>query len=84
VGVRLVGSQTSLAARAAELEEALARVKRLQGLLPICPYCKKIRNDRNYWQQLQNYIGERSEAQFSHGIRPDCFEKFARPELEKL
>jgi phosphoserine phosphatase RsbU/P len=70
--------------RAAELEEALARVKRLQGLLPICSYCKKIRSDRNYWQQLENYIGERSEAQFSHGICPDCIEKFARPELEKL
>jgi hypothetical protein len=56
VGVRAVGSQTSLAARAAELEEALARVKRLRGLLPICPYCKKICNDRKYWQQLENYI----------------------------
>jgi hypothetical protein len=84
VGVRAVGSQTSLAARAAELEEALARVKRLRGLLPICSYCEKIRNDQNYWQQLENYIGERSEARFSDGIRPDCFEKFARPELEKL
>ena len=84
VGVRIVELQNTLAARVAELEDALARVKRLQGLLPICSYCKKIRNDRNYWQQLENYIGERSEAQFSHGICPDCFEKFARPELEKL
>ena len=84
VGVRVVELQGSLAARVAELEEALARVKQLQGLLPICSYCKKIRDDRNYWQQLENYIGEHSEAQFSHGICPDCFEKFARPELEKL
>lgn len=84
VGVRIVELQESLAARVTELEDALARVKRLQGLLPICSYCKKIRNDRNYWQQLENYIGEHSEAQFSHGICPDCFEKFARPELEKL
>ena len=83
VGVRIVDLQNNLTARVAELEEALARVKRLQGLLPICMYCKKIRNDRNYWQQLENYIGERSEAQFSHGICPDCFEKFARPELEQ-
>jgi hypothetical protein len=82
--VRIVELQRSLAARVTELEGALARVKRLQGLLPICSYCKKIRNDRNYWQQLENYIGERSEAQFSHGICPECFEKFARPELEKL
>jgi phosphoserine phosphatase RsbU/P len=84
VGVRIFELQRSLAARVAELEEALGCVKRLQGLLPICSYCKKIRNDRNYWQQLENYIGEHSEAQFSHGICPECFEKFARPELEKL
>jgi hypothetical protein len=84
VGVRIVGSQTSLAARAAELEEALARVKRLPRLLPIRSCCKKIRNGRNYCPQLENYIGERPETQFSHGIRPDCFEKFARHELEKL
>ena len=84
VGVRIVGLQTSLAARVAELEEALARVKQLQGLLPICSYCKKIRNDRNGWQQLENYIGERSEAQFSHTICPDCFEKVVQPELENF
>jgi len=84
VGVRIVGLQTSLAARVAELEEALVRVKQLQGLLPICSYCKKIRNDRNGWQQLENYIGERSEAQFSHTICPDCFEKVVRPELENF
>ena len=82
VGVRIVGLQTSLAARVAELEEALLRVKQLQGLLPICSYCKKIRNDRNCWQQLENYIGERSEAQFSHTICPDCFERVVRPQLE--
>jgi CheY-like chemotaxis protein len=84
VGVRIVGLQTSLAARVAELEEALVRVKQLQGLLPICSYCKKIRNDRNSWQQLENYIGERSEAQFSHTICPDCFERVVRPELENF
>jgi phosphoserine phosphatase RsbU/P len=84
VGARIVELQRSLAARVTELEAALARVKRLQGLLPICSYCKKIRNDLNYWQQLENYIGEHSEAKFSHGICPECFEKFARPELEKL
>ena len=84
VGVRIVGLQTSLAARVAELEEALVRVKQLQGLLPICSYCKKIRNDRNGWQQLENYIGERSEAQFSHTICPDCFERVVRPELENF
>lgn len=82
VGVRVVKLQQSLAARLVELEQALARVKQLQGLLPICSYCKKIRDDKNYWQQVDAYIAEHSEAQFSHGICPDCFEKFVKPELE--
>ena len=69
---------------AVEAVGALARVTQLQGLLPICSYCKKIRNDRNGWQQLENYIGERSEAQFSHTICPDCFERVVRPDLENF
>lgn len=55
-----------------ELEAALAQVKRLSGLLPICSSCKKIRNDQGYWQQVEVYIHEHSEADFSHGICPDC------------
>jgi sigma-B regulation protein RsbU (phosphoserine phosphatase) len=84
VGVRVVELQMALAERVRELEEALSRVKQLQGLLPICSYCKKIRDDRNYWQQVEGYISEHSEAQFSHGICPECFEKYVRPELESL
>jgi DNA-binding response OmpR family regulator len=84
VGVRLVELQHTLANRVRELEEALARVKQLNGLLPICSYCKKIRDDRNYWQQVEGYISKHSEAQFSHGICPDCYEKIIGPELEKL
>ncbi len=84
VGVRVLGLQRTLSNRVQELEEALARVKRLQGLLPICTYCKKIRNDRNYWQQVESYIGEHTEAEFSHGICPDCYEKYAKPEIAKL
>jgi len=83
-GARVVELQTCLAQRVRELEEALARVRLLQGLLPICSYCKKIRNDQNYWQQVEAYISERSEAVFSHGICPDCFQKFVTPELNKL
>ncbi len=83
VGVRVVALQTKLTERLADLEDALANLKRLQGLLPICSYCKKIRNDRNYWQQVETYISERSEAQFSHGICPDCYQKFVKPELGK-
>lgn len=57
-----------------ELEAALARVRQLEGIIPICSYCKKIRDDQNSWQQLETYISQHSEAMFSHGICPDCFE----------
>ena len=56
VGRRVVELQRSLAERVRQLEDALARVKQLQGLVPICSYCKKIRNDRNYWQQVESYL----------------------------
>jgi response regulator RpfG family c-di-GMP phosphodiesterase len=84
VGARLVALQQSLADRIKELEEALARGKQLRGLLPICAYCKKIRNDRNYWEQVEHYVAEHSEAQFSHSICPDCYEHVAKPELESM
>jgi DNA-binding response OmpR family regulator len=84
VGLRVLQLQMNLAARVRELEEALARVKQLQGLLPICSYCKRIRADQNYWQQVEGYISEHSDAVFSHGICPDCFEKFVKPELNRL
>ena len=82
VGRRMVELQLSLAARVTQLEEALARVKQLQGLLPICSYCKKIRNDKNYWQQVEGFIRDHSEAQFTHGICPDCYEKIVQAELK--
>jgi CheY-like chemotaxis protein len=56
----------------AELREALAQVKTLSGLLPICSHCKKIRNDKGYWTQVEKYIGDHSDAQFTHGLCPDC------------
>jgi DNA-binding response OmpR family regulator len=83
-GTRVVELQRSLAERVEQLEQALARVKQLQGLLPICSYCKKIRDDGNYWRQVEAYITEHSEAVFSHGICPECFDKFVTPELNKL
>ncbi len=83
-GVRVVELQRSLAARVRELEEALTRVKQLQGLLPMCSYCKKIRDDQNYWQQVESYISEHSEAQFSHSICPNCYEKIVKPQLKNL
>jgi phosphoserine phosphatase RsbU/P len=75
VGVRLLELQQRLAAQVDELARALARVKQLHGLLPMCAWCKKIRNDSNYWQQVEVYISEHSDAQFSHGICPDCYRR---------
>jgi DNA-binding response OmpR family regulator len=83
-GARVVQLQKALLERNQELVEALKRVKQLQGLLPICSYCKKIRNDRNYWEQVDAYVASHSEAQFSHGVCPDCFEVHLRPQLERL
>lgn len=83
VGVRVVELQQNLADRVQELEDALSRVKHLRGLLPICAYCKKIRNDRNYWEQVESYISEHTEAQFSHSICPYCYEHIVKPEIER-
>ena len=73
VGIRVLTLQQKLAERVAELETALSNVKQLRGLLPICSYCKRIRGDDQYWQQVEGYISEHSDAQFSHGICPSCF-----------
>src|SRR6266850_2291289 len=73
VGVRVLGLQQKLAERVAELQDALSNVKQLRGLLPICSYCKRIRGDDQYWQQVEGYIADHSEAQFSHGICPACY-----------
>lgn len=58
-----------------ELQTALGNVKTLSGLLPICAWCKKIRDDKGYWEQIESYIGKHSEADFTHGICPQCCEK---------
>jgi DNA-binding response OmpR family regulator len=84
VGVRVVQLQTELARRVQELEAALAQVKQLEGYLPICSYCKKIRDDENYWQQLESYISAHSEALFTHSICPDCYRQQIEPELAEL
>jgi DNA-binding response OmpR family regulator len=81
VGCRVVDLQQSLADRVRELEAALAQVKQLYGLLPICSYCKKIRDDQNYWQQVEAYLGAHSGAQFSHSICPECYEGVVKPKL---
>ncbi|OFW21737.1 MAG: hypothetical protein A3H97_16510 [Acidobacteria bacterium RIFCSPLOWO2_02_FULL_65_29] len=75
VGLRVLALQQRLAERVAELQDALAKVKRLSGLLPICSYCKSVRKDHDYWEQVEQYVSEHSDVQFSHGICPACFDK---------
>jgi PAS domain S-box-containing protein len=62
-----------------ELTEALDNIKTLRGLIPICASCKKIRDDQGYWQQVEVYVRDRSEAEFSHGLCPDCAKEFLSP-----
>ncbi len=57
------------------MEEALAKIKTLRGLIPICTSCKKIRSDQGYWQQLEDYLVEHSEADFTHGLCPECLKQ---------
>jgi hypothetical protein len=58
-----------------DLQDALRKVKALSGLLPICASCKKIRDDKGYWNQIESYIREHSEADFSHGLCPECLQR---------
>lgn len=66
------------------LEKALEEVKTLSGFIPICSYCKKIRDDKGFWEQVESYVGKRSTAQFSHGICPDCVKKYYPDMAEEL
>lgn len=84
VGETVVNLQQDLAARVGELEHALADIKLLQGILPICSYCKNIRDDQNHWQQMETFISKRSEAQFSHSICPSCYDSVVKTQLEDL
>lgn len=72
----------SLLNRNIELEEALSEIKRLRGILPICAACKRIRDDAGYWHQVEMYVQDHSEAEFSHSICPDCMKKMYPDFLE--
>lgn len=74
-GGRIIQLEISLRRRNRELSQALAQIRQLKGLLPICMHCKKIRNDKNYWQQIEEYVAEHTEADFSQSVCPDCLEK---------
>jgi DNA-binding response OmpR family regulator len=76
VGERVLALEQNLASKVSELEAALAQVKQLKGLLPICMYCKKIRDDQDYWHKIETYIHVHTGTDFSHGICPECYEKW--------
>ena len=59
-------------------------ISQLESMLPICSYCKKVRDDNNYWEQVETYIGQRTGTDFSHSVCPDCYENVVVPELRKL
>ncbi|MEI8205606.1 MAG: response regulator [Kiritimatiellales bacterium] len=82
VGVRVLGLEELLAKRVRQLEIALEDVKQLRGLLPICSYCNKIRNDEDHWEQVDSYIGRNSNVEFSHSVCPACYEKHIQPMLD--
>jgi YesN/AraC family two-component response regulator len=82
VGVRVLQLQTELADRVSELETALTNIRVLHGLLPICSYCKNVRDDQNYWQRVESYVESHADVQFSHSICPDCYETEVKPHLD--
>lgn len=66
------------------LEAAAAKISSLEKLLPICSYCKKVRTDKNYWQEVEVYISEHTDTMFSHSICPDCYTTHVKPQIENL
>jgi PleD family two-component response regulator len=70
---QLMKKNTELSIMNQELQQAIAEVERLQGLLPICSFCKKVRDDQNYWHQIETYVSQHSGVTFSHSLCPECF-----------
>lgn len=74
-GVRVVQLEQNLRAKVNELQEAVEHVKELQGMIPICMHCKRIRNQEQLWEKVETYIEHRSDARFSHALCAECLEK---------
>lgn len=72
VGRRMISMQETLARKIEELRKAIEKIRTLRGIIPICAGCKKIRNDQGYWQQVEVYVKNHSDAEFSHGLCPEC------------
>jgi Response regulators consisting of a CheY-like receiver domain and a winged-helix DNA-binding domain len=83
-GMQMVSLQQTLSDRVRELEDALATVKQLEGLLPICANCKSIRDDNDQWNRIEDYVTERSQAIFSHGICPECAHQLYPDEYRQI
>ncbi len=83
VGRRMVEMQDALASKIGELRKAFDEIKTLRGIVPICMNCKKIRDDKGFWNQVDVYVHEHTEAEFSHGFCPQCM-KEVYPEYEDL
>jgi DNA-binding response OmpR family regulator len=75
VGQRVIETQAKLAAKIAELGAAMDQIKTLRGIVPICASCKKMRDDKGYWERVEVYVSQHSEATFSHGLCPDCMKR---------
>lgn len=82
VGLRTVDLRDRLIQRATQLETALAEVRQLRSLLPTCSYCRRIKDDRDEWQSLEEYVSHYTDVKFSHGFCPQCFDRYVRPQLD--
>lgn len=82
-GERIISLQESLAARVEELEHAMEEVTQLQRLIPICSYCRRVRDDQDYWTELENHVAKASHVRFSHSICPNCYDKVMKEEDER-
>lgn len=83
-GARIVELRNELNERIRDLQKAHLEVRQLQGLLPICSYCKRIRDAASQWQNLESFITTHSDTQISHGICPDCYERVVKPEIDQI
>jgi DNA-binding response OmpR family regulator len=83
-GERVLKLEATLHDRVRELEAALRNVRQLEELLPICSYCKRVRDDGSYWHQVEHYIARHTGTQFSHGVCPDCYAKHVQPQIDAL
>jgi len=83
-GLRITQLQTALSQRITDLEFAMSKVRELQGLLPICSYCKTIRDDSAYWHQVTQYVSKDDHIPLAHDICPNCHEMHLQPEIDIL